>query len=239
MAGKYKYRSEELELMDQPQLNKQELWTNLHELVFINKMTGGPANTFRAIQKVLENQRDEVHIVDIGFGAGDMLQYILDNQTKLNCRIRLTGVDLMPEMKAFALEKYPELAQKVKLETASFEEWFAAGNKADLIVTGLFCHHLSDNELQQFFNFAQHNSRLGAICNDLVRSPIAYYGIKWPTMLFSKSTYTKNDAPLSVLRGFKRKELEALLMKANVSRFSIKWKWAFRYIIQIHGNEND
>jgi hypothetical protein len=179
-----------------------------------------------------------VHIVDIGFGAGDMLQYLLDHQSKLNCPIRLTGVDLMPEMKEFALEKHPQLADHVKLEVSSFEQWFEKGNQADLIITGLFCHHLTNDELVSFFSFVNTNSRLGAICNDLQRSPIAYYGIKWPTRLFSKSTYTKNDAPLSVLRGFKKTELLSLLKKANISSFKIKWKWAFRYLIYIDGYQN-
>jgi hypothetical protein len=57
MLQKFKYRSQELELMDQEQLDKQELWTNLNELVFINKMTGGAHNTFAAIKEILKDQK--------------------------------------------------------------------------------------------------------------------------------------------------------------------------------------
>jgi hypothetical protein len=41
----------------------------------------------------------------------------------------------------------------------------------------------------------------------------------------------KNDAPLSVLRGFKKKELEEVLKKAGITDYSIHWKWAFRWLI--------
>jgi hypothetical protein len=37
------------------------------------------------------------------------------------------------------------------------------------------------------------------------------------------------DGKLSILRGFKRKELKALARKMNFKNYSIRWKWAFRY----------
>jgi len=43
----------------------------------------------------------------------------------------------------------------------------------------------------------------------------------------------KNDAPLSVLRGFSRRELEILLIKADIKNYKISWKWAFRWLILV------
>ena len=40
---------------------------------------------------------------------------------------------------------------------------------------------------------------------------------------------TKEDGLTSILRGFKRKELEALSRKLKLEQSSIKWKWAYRY----------
>ncbi len=39
----------------------------------------------------------------------------------------------------------------------------------------------------------------------------------------------KFDAPLSVLRAFKKEELENILTDATISKFKIDWKWAFRW----------
>ena len=47
--------------------------------------------------------------------------------------------------------------------------------------------------------------------------------------LFIKNKMVREDGLTSVLRAFKRKELETILTKADVS-FSIQWKWAFRYL---------
>jgi hypothetical protein len=54
------------------------------------------------------------------------------------------------------------------------------------------------------------------------------------TALFSKSYLVKNDAPLSVKRGFKKSELISLLKKAGFTDYSVKWSWAFRYKIVAH-----
>ena len=77
------------------------------------------------------------------------------------------------------------------------------------------------------------------IVNDLERNPIAYYSIKWLTRLFSKSYLVKNDAPLSVARGFKKREWAAILSKGGATNFTIKNKWAFRHQVIVYGNKSE
>jgi ubiquinone/menaquinone biosynthesis C-methylase UbiE len=239
--SKFSQRSKELELMDLPIDDERELFLNLRELEVINTLTGGPSLVFKHIQLLFNtlklSKNDEIHIADIGYGAGDMLLFLINNKDKLPCKIKLTGVDLMPEAESYALQMHPELEKHVNFVLSDYEEWFQAGNQPDLIVAGLFCHHLSDEQLIQFFSKISKNTKYGAIINDLQRHPIAYYGIKYLTKIFSKSRFTKNDAPLSVLRGFKKKEIESLMQKGNVTQFSIQWKWAFRYLIKIAGTK--
>ncbi len=230
-------RSNELELMDLPISDPAELRLNLRELVFINTLTGGPALVFGQLQKILAQTKREIHIADIGFGGGDMLAFLLKNQHSLPCKIKLTGVDLMPEAYKDAVFMHPELEGKVDFVIADYRDWFAEGNQPDIVLASLFCHHLDDDSLIDFFKNCKKSVRIATIINDLHRHRIAYYGIKWLTAVFSRSRFTKNDAPLSVLRGFKRTELLELFKKAGInSDFSIKWKWAFRWLIIIENN---
>ena len=104
-------------------------------------------------------------------------------------------------------------------------------SKPDIIFSSLFCHHFTEPELIQMLRWMRNNSRYGFFINDLHRHPFAYHSIRILTSLFSKSYLVKNDAPLSVLRGFKKKELEELLKKAGITDYSIKWKWAFRWLV--------
>jgi len=46
----------------------------------------------------------------------------------------------------------------------------------------------------------------------------------------------KNDAPLSVLRGFKKKEWLEILQRSGATRFSVRNKWAFRHEVIVYGN---
>jgi hypothetical protein len=75
------------------------------------------------------------------------------------------------------------------------------------------------------------NSTIGFFINDIQRNYIAYYAIKLLTTLFSKSYLVKNDAPLSVARGFTRNEWKQLFAQAGITNYTIQWKWAFRYLI--------
>jgi len=77
----------------------------------------------------------------------------------------------------------------------------------------------------------QANSRQGFFINDLHRHPLAYYSIKFLTSIFSRSKLVKNDAPLSVARGFKRKDWVWLMNESGLKAGLIQWKWAFRYLI--------
>jgi 2-polyprenyl-3-methyl-5-hydroxy-6-metoxy-1,4-benzoquinol methylase len=237
MSIDFKKRSNELELMDLPIERKEDLFINLDELNFINRYTGGPAVSFEAIKNLLKNQKEEVHIVDIGFGGGDMLNYIVKHQKEFSCPIKLTGIDLMPEAKEYTLKKYPDLKNQVQFEICNYKEWVKKGGKADVVTAGLFCHHLTDDELIEFFKNINSLASIGCIINDLHRSPVAFYFIKMATMLFSKSRFTKNDAPLSVLRSFSKNDLKTLLHQANVKNYRLQWKWAFRFLLCINSKK--
>lgn len=100
-----------------------------------------------------------------------------------------------------------------------------------IIFSSLFCHHFSNEELVDMFRWMKENSTIGFFINDLQRHTIAYHSIKWLSRFFSKSYLVKNDAPLSVARGFTRKELMDLLNAAKIVHFTINWKWAFRWLI--------
>jgi len=77
------------------------------------------------------------------------------------------------------------------------------------------------------------NCTTGIFINDLHRHSLAYHSIHFLTKIFSDSYLVKNDAPLSVLRGFTKKDWELILQKAGFNSYSLKWKWAFRWLLII------
>lgn len=218
-----KNRSYKKELLDQDDIPFEDIKQNLKELNTINTLLGGHNITLAGIKKLLPNADKEIHIVEIGCGGGDNLAYL---QKKLKGNFRFTGIDLKDACIDFAKQTYPDIHfVQSDYRTATFE------TKPDIIFSSLFCHHFTDEQLIEQYKWMQANAKIGFVINDLQRHPLAYYSIKILTRIFSKSYLVKNDAPLSVARGFYKAELHALLTKSNISNFSILWKWAFRYLV--------
>ncbi len=103
--------------------------------------------------------------------------------------------------------------------------------KPDIIFSSLFCHHFTNNELVEQLRWMHQNCTLGFFINDLERNAFAYHSIKIITKIFSSSYLVKNDAPLSVARGFRKEEWLQILQETGIKNFKIEWKWAFRYLI--------
>lgn len=230
MIYDFKFRSNEKELMDKADLDAKLLHENLSEIIIINRFTGGTSLTWKGIKKLIGNNKEEVSIADIGSGAGDLIKFL---SSKKNTNFKLYGIDIQKEAINFAKQKYPEINEKVNWMTGDYNTFFDKGFKADIIVASLFCHHLDDEEMLSFLKKAYSAANTGIVINDLHRSPIAYYSIKFITQIFSRSPFSRNDAPLSVLRAFKSKEIEKLLQKAGIKNYTISWEWAFRYLIVI------
>ncbi len=104
----------------------------------------------------------------------------------------------------------------------------------DIVIGTLFFHHFTEEQLVALFARLKDQVSIGFIINDVHRHPLAFYSIKLLTKIFSRSSMVKYDAPLSVLRSFKRNELVGILKKANIENFSIKWKWAFRWQVLVY-----
>jgi hypothetical protein len=112
-----------------------------------------------------------------------------------------------------------------------YRDFLKTGITIDIIHCSLFCHHLKDDELTELFSFLELNTKAGFIINDLQRHWLAYYGVQIITHLLNGTSLAKNDGPVSILRAFKLKELNIMLQKAQVKKYSIERKWAFRYLI--------
>jgi predicted nuclease with RNAse H fold len=71
----------------------------------------------------------------------------------------------------------------------------------------------------------------GVLVNDLHRHPLAYVGIWALSRGLGMARMVQHDAPMSVRRGFRRRELEALAEKASLPSPSVRWHWAFRWTL--------
>jgi len=229
----FKKRNYEKELLDQDNIPSQDLFLNLKELDIINKRLGGYNATLSALKEVIETNKYISHILDLGFGGGDSIKQMAQYCELIDKDVTIYGVDLKQDCIDYAknnLVSYFNIQlicnDYRKIEAKLIDE-------VDLVHCSLFLHHLKEEEIISLIRFCLNNKFI-LIINDLHRHWLAYYSIKVLTYLFSKSYLVKNDAPLSVLRGFKKSELIDIIKKSGVENYSIKWSWAFRYKIIIY-----
>jgi 2-polyprenyl-3-methyl-5-hydroxy-6-metoxy-1,4-benzoquinol methylase len=221
-------RSYQKELMDADDIPFKAMAQTLKELNFINTWLGGHAITMNGI-KQLTNGNSKITICEIGCGGGDNLFAIHKWYKQKKIPVDFIGIDMNAECIAFAQKQYPQLT--CQWICSDYEKIQLTENKPNIIFSSLFCHHFTDEQLLTMLQWLKQNSRDGFFINDLHRHWLAYYLIKWLSKIFSKSPLIKNDASLSVARGFKKKEIKKLFDDAAIKNFNIKWKWAFRWLL--------
>ena len=219
-----KQRSDKKEILDADDLPFEDIKICMKELNSINTLLGGHAITIKGINHFSENIKDKITICEIGCGGGDNLKAISKNYHNAS----FIGIDLKNTCINFAEKQYPEL--KADWITSDYSK-VSFITQPDVIFSSLFCHHFTDEQLVFMLQWMQSNSTKGFFINDLQRSPLAYYLIKVLTAIFSKSYMVKNDGPISVSRSFRKKDWQLLFSKAGINNYSIKWKWAFRYLV--------
>lgn len=225
----FKYRSYQKELLDGNAIPFEAIRQNMAELNTINQWLGGHRITLKGLQTLVAKETNRPwYIVEIGCGGGDNLRVLKKWAADHQINIVLTGIDINKECIAFA----QSIAANRGIEfvvsdyrDVLFEE------TPDVIFSSLFSHHFKDEELIDQLKWMYENSRKGFFINDLHRHPLAYYCIKLLTRLFSKSYLVKNDAPISVLRGFHKAEWQQICRQAGLYQVLYRWCWAFRWLI--------
>lgn len=227
-------RSSLVEIMDDLQCDGEVVHQTLRELEFINKWLGGNAVTIAGVEELLNetSPTKTISIADLGCGGGDMLRLLYHWAKRNKVNVRLVGIDANPNIIAFARNNVRDIPGIEFFTQDIFSEEFSK-QKFDIIIGTLFYHHFSQENLIHFFRQLSKQVEIGIVINDIHRHPLAYYAIRLLTALFSKSAMVKFDAPLSVLRAFKRNELRKILEGAAVKNFSLKWRWAFRWQVVI------
>ena len=220
-------RSNEFEIMDDLSISGEVINQTLRELNTINRTLGGNQISVSAFKKMIKEETS-VSLADLGCGGGDIMVEMARASKKLGVEATFVGIDANEHIVTYARNNtidYGEISyQPINIFSDAFSQ-----QKFDIIHCCLFVHHFTTEELVKLFKQFRKQARLGVIINDLHRHPLAYWSISLLTSLFSKSSMVKNDAAVSVARGFKKKELQEILSEAGISQYRLSWKWAFRW----------
>ncbi|MFO7672776.1 MAG: methyltransferase domain-containing protein [Lutibacter sp.] len=223
-----KERSTQIELMDDFSVEGNLLRESLDSLANINKWLGGNFVTLNGLKKVLKkyDKSKPITMLDLGCGNGDMLREVAKFGKKAGYKLTLIGIDANQHTIDYASElsvDYPEISY---LKQDVFSDEFQ-NLQYDLVLATLFLHHFNEEDIVKLLAPILKKASLGIVVNDLNRNKIAYFLFGF-LCLFIKNKMTKEDGLTSVLRAFKREDLERITQKLH-AKSTIQWKWAFRY----------
>lgn len=236
-------RSEEPEIMDNFSMEGEILRDALDKIASINRLLGGNKVTLQGLKSLIKNDETytpaEISILDVGCGNGDMLRTLANYATKNHLQLKLIGIDANSYTINHAQQlskNYPNISYVC---TDIFDE-IEQQKSYDIILCTLTLHHFKDEEILKLMNGFRKQARMGIVINDLHRSAVAYYLFTAICFVFRLNKMSKDDGLVSILRGFKEHDLLSYSRDLNLKKYTIKWKWAFRYqwIIPNSTNKN-
>lgn len=224
-------RSEATEIMDNFSMEGEILRDALDKIAGINRLLGGNKISIQGVNALLRSgkERGEIRILDVGCGNGDMLRTLADFAIKKQFKFHLTGIDANSFTIGYA-RQLSENYENIHFQCADIFEEIHSENNYDLILCTLTLHHFKDEEILKLIRSFKEKSRLGIVINDLQRSSLPYYLFIALCFIFRLNKMSKQDGLVSILRGFKKADLQQYSKQLNLKNTTIRWKWAFRYL---------
>jgi 2-polyprenyl-3-methyl-5-hydroxy-6-metoxy-1,4-benzoquinol methylase len=223
--------------MDDFEMEGDVLKDALDKIAKINQLLGGNKLTLEGVQSILKENpdKDKITILDVGCGNGDMLRIVADYLEENDIKCELIGIDANQFAVNYAKYlsiHYPNIKYRCEdIFDKSFEKL-----EYDIVLCTLTLHHFKDEEIINLLQVFKANAKLGIVINDLQRSTISYRLFQALCFVFRLNDMSREDGLVSILRGFKRPELEQFSKKLHFKNYSIQWKWAFRYQWVINTN---
>jgi len=244
-------RSHEKEMMDLPGQPRELLEDDLRNLRIINRRLGNYRNVVRSLNRLVGAQKiDRFSLLDVGTGSGDIPARITDWARQRGIKTSIVALEPEPVTAQVAAtltnppcipllqrgKACPDQSRRegdfrrcgisVVRGDAMAPPFHAAS--FDFVLASQLLHHFSEEQIIRLLRIWSPLARRAIIVSDLVRHPLAYYGIRLLTKLFTRNAMTRSDAPLSVARAFTLAEWRALLRAADVGRFQILSAFPFR-----------
>lgn len=223
-------RSRQPEWMDGDDVTAETFAACLVDLAQVNTVTLARRPTLQFVDRALDAAGSRpLTIVDVGYGAGDMLRAVARLVARRGRTARLIGFDINPRSEPVARSLTPDNIY-IDFRTGNA---FAFGEPVDIVISSLVTHHMADDEIVRFLMWMEYRAALGWFVNDLHRHAIAYHGFRLMAAAMRWHPFVRHDGPLSVARAFTARDWGALLDHANVSEAArVCWRFPFRYCVE-------
>lgn len=226
-------RSRENEWMDGDDVSSQQFAACIEDLAQVNTLTLARPPTLGFLDRAFAATPPDriLRIVDVGFGAGDMLRAMTRHASRRGRACDFIGFDINPRSEPVARRLTPS-SMMIDYRTGDALAVLEA-EPVDLIVSSLVCHHMDDAGIIRFLRWMDERAQLGWFINDLHRHIFAYHGFRVLAAAMRWHPFVRHDGPLSIARAFRRTDWERLIDAAGLgSAPRIAWHFPFRYGVE-------
>ncbi|MGA2250006.1 methyltransferase domain-containing protein [Terracidiphilus sp.] len=208
-------RAQLREIMDEP-CEREYMRAYLESLARVNRWLVAMRPTLAWLDGFhLPRDGEPLRILDVGCGYGDGLRRIERWAREREIRVQLTGLDLNPDASAIAAEA-TEAESEIEWVTGDVFAYLPQ-QRVDIVVSALFTHHLSDEDVVRFVRWMESHCAMGWFINDLSRASMPYHQFKWFARLAGVHPGVQHDGPVSIQRAFVASEWRKLCEAAGLN----------------------
>ena len=220
-------RSQAAEIMDDPAQGEADFAAALRDLERLNRMTFAYRPLLGFLDRVVAARPTRtLSVLDVGAGGGDALRAIAAWGRARGVATDLCGLDRSPWAERHAMAR----GTPAGWITADLFD-LPADRRFDVVVCGLFAHHLDDATLVRFLRWLPRHARDRWLILDLHRHKLPRAAVWAGTRLMRMHPMVSHDGPISIDRGFRRADWETLRAEAGVEA-TIRWVLPFRWAVE-------
>ena len=231
MLEQFNQRSHELEHLDKGDYTPEEYEGCLVELRRVNRWLGD-AKTLQDLflTEIEARKLQSFSVLDVGAGSGELLRVAAKWSRETNRTARLVGLELNERSAKSILEESRDFPEIHSIRADGLRLPFA-DRAFDYAIQSLTLHHFDDEAAVKLLREMGRVATRGVFVIDLHRSRMAYFFYTTLGKLFLHNRLIREDGALSILKGWKADELQALGSKAGMQYVRVQEHFPARLVL--------
>ena len=213
------------EYLDDPHLDPALALRSLEDVARCNRLFGGARAVLEELWPVLEAARRRngpLTILDVGTGAGDIPSHVRRAAAARGVAVTTIGLEVNAA-RAAACRRLAGAALAADARALPF-----ADRSVDVVICSQVLHHFDDRGARALLAELQRVARVRVIVSELRRAWAAAGGVWLASWALGFHPVSRHDGVVSVLRGFRARELANAVHSATGRHAIVRDRRGFR-----------
>jgi SAM-dependent methyltransferase len=214
-----------VELLDDPSTDTPLATRSLQDVARSNRWFGGASAVIAELVPVLALVRKRagpLTLLDVGTGAGDIPELARRVATRGGVRLQTMGLEITQALAAASRARSGDAIAGSALAIP------LANRSVDIVTCSQVLHHFENPEAARLLSEMHRVARVRVIVSDLRRAWAAALGIWVGSWALGFHPVSRHDGVVSVLRGFRSRELADAVLSATGCTPSVRNRRGFR-----------